>query len=126
MDYGLDGRGSIPGRGKVVSFLYIIQLIIGAPSLGVKWRRREADHHLHPVQRSRKLELHLHCPACLHIVVRNHLARRQLYTVFILPVDSVASDVPMTELRMVLAVLLSSLHVTETREKRQDEAFTRT
>jgi hypothetical protein len=53
--YGLDGVGSIPGRGK--NFLFFtacrptlgpsqppIQWVLGALSPGVKWQGREADH----------------------------------------------------------------------------------
>jgi hypothetical protein len=43
----------------------------GAHSLGLKWRRREADTQLHLVLRARMVELYLHSPIRLHGVLIN-------------------------------------------------------
>jgi hypothetical protein len=74
--YELDGRGSIPGRGKIFLFSTAsrpalgfteppTQWIPGALSLGLKRAGREAATHLHPVSTSRMVELYLHSPICL-------------------------------------------------------------
>jgi hypothetical protein len=47
-----------------------IQLVQGVLSLGVKRYGRKADHS-HLLPRSRKVELYLHSPICLHGVVLN-------------------------------------------------------
>jgi hypothetical protein len=78
--YGLDGRGSIPSRGK--KFLstphrpdrlwglrsFLSNGCQGDLSPGVKRPGREADHS-HVVPRSRVVGLYLHLPICLHGIV---------------------------------------------------------
>jgi hypothetical protein len=70
---GLDGRSSIPDRGK--SFSSLVHRVqtdagaypTGALSLLVKWAGREADNHLRLVLRPRMVEL----PRLLHGTVLN-------------------------------------------------------
>jgi hypothetical protein len=79
----MDDRGSIPGRGKIFLFSTASRSALGPtrpPIRGaqgaifprVKRLESEADH-LHLVPRSRKMELYLHSPTCLHGIVINLL-----------------------------------------------------
>jgi hypothetical protein len=77
--YGLDGRGSIPGRGKIFLFSIAsrpvlrptqppIKWVPGAISLGVKRPGCEADHS--PISLV-EVELYLHSPICFYEIVLN-------------------------------------------------------
>jgi hypothetical protein len=77
--YGLHGRGSIAGRGKIFLFSTAcrltsrpaqppIQWVPGAFSLGVK-----LTTHLHLLPRSRMVELYLHSLICLNGIVLNSI-----------------------------------------------------
>jgi hypothetical protein len=78
MSYGLDGLRSSPGRGKIFLFSSVeqsmgptqhpIQWTLGAPSLGLKRQRSEADNS---VLRWRMMELYLHSPIFFHGTVFN-------------------------------------------------------
>jgi hypothetical protein len=83
MDYGQDGPGSILGSTKLLSTVSrpilgpsqsSVQWVTGTLSSGVKRQRRETDHSPHLVPRSRKMELYLHSPMCLHGIVLNSLS----------------------------------------------------
>jgi hypothetical protein len=78
--YGLDGPFSIPGS---VSFFLStasrlaldpaqppIQWVPAAPSPRLKRLGREADHSLHVVSRSKKVELYLYSLICPHGIVK--------------------------------------------------------
>jgi hypothetical protein len=78
----LDGRRSIPRRGKIFFSTPVstpalgptqpsIQWVPGAHLAGLKRPGREADHSLHIVSRSRMVQLHLHSPIYIHGVVLN-------------------------------------------------------
>jgi hypothetical protein len=96
MGYGLDGQGSIPGKGK--RFLYTPQRpdqLWGPPGLlssvyrcavspGVKRLEHEGDHSP-PVPRSRMVELYLHSPIRLNGVVLN----RDDLTFYILTIECI-------------------------------------
>jgi hypothetical protein len=51
-----------------------MKLVPGVRSLGIK-----LTTYLHLVPRSRKVELYLHSPICLHGIVLNELSTGQLY-----------------------------------------------
>jgi hypothetical protein len=83
--YGLNGQGSIPGKGKILfsspqhpdwlgPTQPPIQWVPGALPLGVKRPGREVTTHLHLVLRSRMVELYLHSPIRIHGVVLNSLS----------------------------------------------------
>jgi hypothetical protein len=85
MGYGLDGRGSVPDRGKI--FLLFIasrpalkptqtpkQWVQGALSSRVKQQEVKMKSHLHIVLRSRMVELYLHSSTRLHGVMLNYLS----------------------------------------------------
>jgi hypothetical protein len=80
--YGLDGRGSIPGSGKIFLFSAGSGLTLGPTqppiqwvpriiSLGLKRPGRDGDHSPLLAPRSRTMELYLHSPIRLHGVVLN-------------------------------------------------------
>jgi hypothetical protein len=80
--YGLDGQGSILGKGKKFSLLHTVEAGSGAPpsllpigagaySPGLKSRSVKLTTHSHIVQRLRMVELYLHSPICIHGVVLN-------------------------------------------------------
>jgi hypothetical protein len=72
MDYGLDGRGSIPGNANLSftssrpvlgSTQLSIQRVVGG---GLKRPGRKLNTYLHLAPRSRMVELYLHSPIRLH------------------------------------------------------------
>jgi hypothetical protein len=79
--YGLDGLGSIPGSARFFSYPQhpdqfwgppsLLSNLQGALPLGIKWQEHKLTTHLHLVLRSRKVELYLHSPKCLHGIVLN-------------------------------------------------------
>jgi hypothetical protein len=82
IDYGLNGRGSIPDTGKIFVFsatsrpdLMLSQPVVErtaeADFPGVKRQEREADHSSQLVPWSRMVEAYLHCIIRLHGVVLN-------------------------------------------------------
>jgi hypothetical protein len=75
MSYGLDGRSSIPGRGKDFSLLQSVQTGSRADSasspVSVQDRDVKLTTHLYLVPRSRMVELYFNCPTRLHGVVLN-------------------------------------------------------
>jgi hypothetical protein len=86
MSYGLEDRGSIPGREKRFSFFFTasrsalrpiqppIQWVQGTHSLGVKRPGREADHSPPSnAEGQEKVDLYIHSPTRLHDVVLNSL-----------------------------------------------------
>jgi hypothetical protein len=82
-NYGLDGRGSIPGRDEIFLFFITgLDWLWGPPSLisngyrglfprGQSGRGVKLTTHLHLVPRSRMVELNLRFPICLYVVVLN-------------------------------------------------------
>jgi hypothetical protein len=79
--YGLDGRGSIPDRGKIFLFLASRQTLgpiqppinwaPGAISPAAKRPRREADHSPPSSAKDKMVDLYLHFFIYLHDVVVN-------------------------------------------------------
>jgi hypothetical protein len=67
MSYWLEGRGKI--------LLFSTASRPGAISQGLKLSGREAITHLYLVLVSKMVELHLHCPLCLHGLVLDLLIR---------------------------------------------------
>jgi hypothetical protein len=57
--YGLDGQGSIPGRGKIFSHTPSYSIGTGGSFSGVKRLGRDADHS-HLNAKGRMVELYLH------------------------------------------------------------------
>jgi hypothetical protein len=77
MAYELKGQGSIPGRGKSLFFVQSVQTGYGAhPAIflvgtGGSFLWGKAAIHLHLMARSRMVELYLHYPTRLRVVVLN-------------------------------------------------------
>jgi hypothetical protein len=76
----MDGRGSIPGRGKILPFINSVQTscgstqrpnqwVSGALSPGIKRQESEADRS--PSSSAEIVEPHLHFPTRLHGVMHN-------------------------------------------------------
>jgi hypothetical protein len=99
--YGLDGRGSILGKGKI--FLLSIASTPGLGSTqppvqwvpkalcpGVKRPELEADH-FYLVLRSRMVDLYLHSSRCLHDIVLNYLSTAKFLFIFYTYTSTVTS-----------------------------------
>jgi hypothetical protein len=80
LSYGMENPGSITGSAGFFSFPQrpdqllrpaqpLIQWVLGALSQGVKRPGRDAGNSPRLVQRSRKVELYLHSPICIHGIV---------------------------------------------------------
>jgi hypothetical protein len=78
--YGLDGRVSIPGRGKRLFFSPVsklalrptqlpIQQVLGAASQAQSSQGVKLITLLHLVPKTRKVKLYVHSPICLHAVI---------------------------------------------------------
>jgi hypothetical protein len=91
MDYWLDGRGSIPGRGKrffsTPQWPHRLWAPLSLLTTGNSWlfyrvwdgRFVALNTHFHLLPRSRMVQLYFHSPIHLHGVVLNNLARGQFY-----------------------------------------------
>jgi hypothetical protein len=87
MGYELDGRGSIPGRGKIIFSIGSrpllrpihppIQWVPGDLSPGVKRLGREADHSPPPSSEVKNGRSIPPLPICLHDTVLNYLSKRK-------------------------------------------------
>lgn len=66
LEYGLDSRGSISGKGKEVFSLYSVQAGCGALSPGVNRQECEAENS-NLLPRSRMVALYLHSPYALMV-----------------------------------------------------------
>jgi hypothetical protein len=91
--YGLDGQGSIPGRGKILllsitsrlglgSTQSPIQWVPGAVTLGVKRQEREVDHSLPSCVQVKNGGAIPPLPIRLYDVVLNELSTRDNFTFF--------------------------------------------
>jgi hypothetical protein len=77
--YELDGRGSIPGKGKDFSLFHKVQTAlephyavgIRGSTQGYSGRGVKLTTHLHLVPRSRMMQLYLYSPVRLHDMVLN-------------------------------------------------------
>jgi hypothetical protein len=75
--YVLDGQDLIPGRGKMFLFSIASRLALGPTQPLIQWIRgagRDSQDmklttYLHLVPRSRVVELYLHSPVCVHVMM---------------------------------------------------------
>jgi hypothetical protein len=85
--YGLNGRGSNPGKENIFSYAQRLDRLCGPPSLlsnvfggssfpgGKTGRDVKLTSHLHLVPRSRMVELYLLSHTCLHGIVLNYIIK---------------------------------------------------